>query len=185
MQLWGKLSLVEFLWTTWYVRLKYRHNQIKLITFCLYTPVFSLLLTAMKSCWPCPKEQGTTIKAAPEVFSLSWTYWTNVDDKLILSIPPDEKNVLCVTGAAVKLYPTLNLSPCSAPNIFTGWLPLFWISSYFWTTSVGSKITCTCCTFMPTTTEQSLYVGWSGWIIICLNWLHGERAVCWVSQTGF
>ncbi len=43
------------------------------------------------------------------------------------------------------------------------------------------KISCACCTVMPTATERSLYVRWSGWIIICLNRLHGERAVCWVS----
>ncbi len=34
---------------------------------------------------------------------------------------------------------------------------------------------------MPTATEWSLYVGWSVWIIICLNWLQWERAVCWVN----
>lgn len=65
--------------------------------------------------------QGIVPAAGSEVLhTLSWFYWMNIDDKLILHIPPDEKkktgNHLSVTGAAVKLYPTLNLSPRSALN---------------------------------------------------------------------
>ncbi len=40
------------------------------------------------------------------------------------------------------------------------------------------KLICVYCMVMPTAAKQYLYVGWSGWIIICLNWLQGERERC-------